>query len=70
MVFYTLPDNPLFYREIVGGYIGRSICEGRVTEQPKVRVVFSMWNAMLERVVGSKMVRVMCTDKCFTFESV
>ena len=46
MVFYTLPDNSLPHREIAGGCIGRSIGEGRVTEQPKVRVVFSIWNAL------------------------
>ena len=46
MVFYTLPDNFLFYREIAGGFIGRSIGEGRVTLQPGVRVIFSMWDAI------------------------
>ncbi|PWW78986.1 DUF1253-domain-containing protein [Tuber magnatum] len=71
VVFYGLPDNPLFYREVAGGFIGRSIGEGRVKEQPRVRVIFSKWDAMkLERVVGSKRVRVMCMDKGDTFEFV
>jgi len=46
VVFYALPDNSLFYREIVGGFIGRSIGQGRITERPKVRVIFSKWDAI------------------------
>jgi len=46
VVFYTPPDSSPFFRAIAGGFIGRSIGEGRVTEQPKVRVVFSIWNAL------------------------
>ena len=46
MVFYALLDNSLFYCEIAGGFIGRSICEGRVVEQPKVRVIFSKCDAI------------------------
>ena len=46
VVFYGLPDNSLFYCEIAGGFIGRSIGKGRVTEQPKVRVIFSKWDAI------------------------
>jgi len=71
MVFYGLLDSSLFYREIAGGFIGRSIGEGGVTEQPKVHVIFSKRYAMkLERLVGSKRVRVMCTDMGDTFEFV
>jgi len=44
--FYGLPDNSLFSREIASGFIGLSIGEGRVTEQPKVRVIFSKWDAI------------------------
>ena len=46
VVFYALPDNSLFYRKIAGVFIGRSIGEGRVTKQPKVRVIFSKWDAI------------------------
>ena len=48
MVFYTytLPDNCLFYREIAGSFIGLSIGEGRVTQQPGVGVIFSKWDAI------------------------
>jgi len=41
VVFYPLPENSLLYGEIEGGCIGLRIGEGRVTEQPKVCVVFS-----------------------------
>jgi len=47
VVFYALPDNSLFYGEIVGGFIGRSIGQGRVTEQPEVRMIFSKWDAIV-----------------------
>ena len=47
MVFYVLPDNSLFYREIAGGFIGRSIGEGRVTKQQKVRVIISKCDATI-----------------------
>ena len=71
VVFYGLMASSLFYREIAGGFIGRSIGDGGVTEQPKVRVIYSKRDAMnLERLVGSKRVRVMCTDKGDTFEFV
>ena len=47
VVFYALPDNSLFYHEIVAGFIRRSIGHGRVTEQPEVRVIFSKWDAII-----------------------
>ena len=47
--FCGVPDNSLFYREIASGFIGLSIGEGRVTEQPKVPVIFSMWDAISRR---------------------
>ena len=47
MVFYALPDNSHFYRVIVGGFIGRSIGQGRVTQQPEMRVIFSKWDGIV-----------------------
>ena len=47
VVPHALPDNSHFYREIVGGFIRRSIGQGRVTEQPEVRVIFSKWDAIV-----------------------
>ncbi|KAL7273692.1 rRNA-binding ribosome biosynthesis protein utp25 [Rhizina undulata] len=72
VVMYALPDNPVFYREIVGGFLGRSLGEGKVESgMGRFRVLFSKWDVLkLERVVGSKRVRVMCTDVGDTFEFV
>ncbi|KAI5844153.1 hypothetical protein BZA05DRAFT_358903 [Tricharina praecox] len=64
VVFYSLPDNQTFYREVVGGFLTRSVGEGRIEgSRCKARVLFSKWDAMrLERVVGSQRVRTMCND--------
>lgn len=72
VVFYALPDNPVFYREVAGGFLLRTVGEGKVEAGAvRVRVLFSRWDAMrLERVVGTKRVRVMCTDVGDTFEFV
>ncbi|KAI9835533.1 MAG: hypothetical protein M1819_001984 [Sarea resinae] len=65
LVLYELPDNPVFYREIAGGFLGRSVAEGLVAEdQAAVRVVFGSWDGLrLERVVGAQRARGMITGK-------
>jgi len=64
VVFYSLPENQTFYREIVGGFLTRSVGEGRIeASRCKARVLFSKWDVMrLERVVGTQRVRTMCND--------
>ncbi|MCJ1379079.1 rRNA-binding ribosome biosynthesis protein utp25 [Xylographa soralifera] len=56
VIMYSLPDNPFFYREIVEGYLARSISEGTVdVTDASVRSVFSKWDILkLERIVGTK----------------
>lgn len=72
MVFYALPDNPVFYKEVAGGFLLSTVAGGRVDAGDcRVRVLFSKWDAMkVERVVGTKRVKVMCTDVGDTFEFV
>ena len=65
VILYGLPDNPLFYREIVGGYLGAAVQEGRVeVDEVNTRSIFSRWDAMkLERVVGSQRVASLLREK-------
>ncbi|KAI9889950.1 MAG: rRNA-binding ribosome biosynthesis protein utp25 [Vezdaea aestivalis] len=52
---FGLPENPVFYREIVGGYLSKSVGEGRVMEgEVSCKSMFSRYDTMkLERIVGS-----------------
>ncbi|EGX96275.1 nucleolus protein required for cell viability, putative [Cordyceps militaris CM01] len=70
VIFYGLPDNPVFYKEIAGEYLSKS--EQDFTIEPgkgAVRVLFSKYDAMkLERVAGSKRVGKMLQDRGDTFD--
>jgi U3 small nucleolar RNA-associated protein 25 len=61
---YALPDNPIFYQELVSGYLGATMSEGTIDpSEATVRVMFSKWDGFrLERVVGSKRVAGMLKD--------
>ncbi|KAK5163742.1 rRNA-binding ribosome biosynthesis protein utp25 [Saxophila tyrrhenica] len=61
VVMYGLPDNPIFYEEVAGGFLDTSLQEGRVQEgEAAARVMFSKWDGLaLERVVGSSRVKSM-----------
>ena len=65
VIMYSLPDNPLFYTEVAGGYLARSISEGHVApEDTNVRSLFCKWDILkLERVVGTKRVASMLREK-------
>lgn len=70
VVMYALPDNEIFYREIVGGYLGTSVNEGKVSpEEAGARALFSRWDGMrAERIVGSERVRGMLGGAGDTFD--
>lgn len=71
IVMYGLPDNPLFYREMVE-YLGKSLQEGRLGPgEGNVRAIFSKWDALkLERIAGTERLGKMIVEKGDTFEFV
>ncbi|PHH64112.1 hypothetical protein CDD81_4987 [Ophiocordyceps australis] len=70
VIFYGLPDNPIFYKEIAGGYL--SLSEQDMKVEPGrgvVRVMFSKYDVMkLERIVGSPRVGKMIMERGDTFD--
>lgn len=72
VIMYGLPENPIFYKEIVGGFLARSVNEGQLEHgQGSVRVMFSKWDRLkFERIVGTERTSRMITDKGDTFDFV
>ncbi len=72
VIMYSLPDNPLFYQDIAGGYLQASESSGRIERgQGKVRVMFSKYDVLkLERVVGTQRVGKMIQERGDTFDFV
>ena len=71
IIIYSLPDNAMFYRDIVSGFLGSSIGSGQLDQSlASVRVLFSEWDALkLERVVGTtRMKRMLRENSGDTFE--
>lgn len=65
VIMYGLPEHPIFYKEIVGDYLGSSVAEGKIDiSEASVRNVFSKLDLLkLERIVGTKRVPLLLKDK-------
>ncbi|KAL8695270.1 MAG: hypothetical protein Q9218_000168 [Villophora microphyllina] len=70
VILYGLPENPLFYQEIVGECLGSSISEARIeSRHASVRCLFSKLDLLkLERIVGAQRYRALLSDKGDTFD--
>lgn len=55
VIMYGLPENPVFYKEIVDGYLGSSITSTKVNaRETSIRTLFSRFDTLkLERIVGT-----------------
>lgn len=55
VIMYGLPENPVFYKEIVDGYLGSTITSTRANaRETSVRTLFSKFDTLkLERIVGT-----------------
>jgi len=55
VILYGLPENPIFYKEVVGGYLGASIAAAKLdAREATARALFSRLDILkLERIVGS-----------------
>lgn len=65
VIMYGLPENPLFYKEVVGAFLGPSLI-GAATDSSSayVRSLFSRLDVFkLERVVGTKRVSTLMKDR-------
>ncbi|KAF2840669.1 U3 small nucleolar RNA-associated protein 25 [Patellaria atrata CBS 101060] len=65
VVMYAVPDNPIFYEEIVGGFLGETVAEGKTDpSEVSLRAMFSRWDGLrMERIIGTKRVNGMVKDK-------
>jgi U3 small nucleolar RNA-associated protein 25 len=72
VIMYGLPDNPIHYEELAGGFVGATLDEGNMgAADVGVRVLFSKYDFLeLERVVGSTRVTRLVRDKGDTFDFV
>ncbi|KAI4089690.1 MAG: hypothetical protein LQ344_005261 [Seirophora lacunosa] len=70
VILYGLPENPLFYREIVGEFLGSSIAQAAVeSHRTSVRCLFSKLDLLkLERIVGSERYLSLLSEKGDMFD--
>ncbi|KAL8728971.1 MAG: hypothetical protein Q9166_005066 [cf. Caloplaca sp. 2 TL-2023] len=73
VIFYGLPENPLFYREIVSDYLGSYSLDPNAGQRQyaSVRCLFSKLDLLkLERIVGTKRYLSLLSEKGDTFDFV
>ena len=72
VLMYALPENPIFYQEIAGGFLAQSASEGLIEQiKATVQSIFSKWDVMrLERIVGTDRLAPMVRGKGSTFDFV
>ena len=65
IIMYGLPENPIFYKEIVDGYLSSSVTSANVpARETSVRTMFSKFDALkLERIVGTGRLLPMIKEK-------
>ena len=65
VILYGLPENPIFYKEVVAGFLGASIAVAQLdTRQASVKAMFSKLDILkLERMVGSRRYPLMLKEK-------
>jgi len=70
VVMYGLPENAAFYTEMVDGFLGTTVEEGKIgVEEASARILFSRWDGLaLERIVGTTRSKAMLGGKSDTFE--
>lgn len=70
VILYGLPENPLFYQEIVGGYLGSSVAEAKLdSRHASAQGLFSKLDLLkLERTVGTKRYLSLLSEKGDTFD--
>ncbi|KAL9601333.1 MAG: hypothetical protein Q9219_002628 [cf. Caloplaca sp. 3 TL-2023] len=70
VILYGLPENPLFYIEIVGGFLSSNISQGKVdSHRGNVRGLFSRLDLLkLERIVGTSRYLSLMNERGDTFD--
>jgi U3 small nucleolar RNA-associated protein 25 len=65
VLMYALPENPIFYKEIVGGFLGTSISAAKLdVRDAGMRALFSKLDVLkLERIVGTGRYTTMLKEK-------
>lgn len=65
VIMYGLPENPIFYKEIIGGYLDSSVSSAKLNpRETSARILFSKLDALkLERIVGTGRILPMLREK-------